>query len=69
MKVGDVVCFTASVIRRCEHAPEIVNMRGVIQKVEGRVACVQLDGGTIRWYPLANLAKVTKECGVLDPSA
>jgi len=59
--IGARVAFTGAVIRRCQHDPITVGMRGTVLHIDGRVARVDYgksfpDHPTgIRWIPVANL--------------
>jgi len=61
INIGARVAFTGAVIRRCQHDPITVGMRGTVLHVDGRVARVDCgqsfpDHPTgIRWIPVANL--------------
>ena len=70
MKSGDRVCFNAAVIKRCNHSPEVSTFAGVIDKVVagGKLAEISVDGGGQRTVPIANLAKITRKHGVVDPT-
>ena len=62
--VGARVAFTGAVIRRCQHDPITVGMRGTVLHIDGRVARVDCgqsfpDHPTgIRWIPVANLTEL-----------
>ena len=66
---GDEVCFTGAVIRNCGHDAEIANRRGHVTAIRERLAEVLWDGeNKPKLVPAANLAKISKSGGVLDPT-
>lgn len=69
IKPGDRVCFNADTIRRTAHDPWVTSFVGTVDGLYcgGRVAEVATVDG-IRSVPLHNLAKVTAEHGVIDPT-
>ena len=62
--IGARVAFTGAVIRRCQHDPVTVGMRGTVLGIDGRVARVDCGQSYpdhpsgIRWIPVANLTKL-----------
>ena len=70
MKANDRVVFNAAVIRRCRHDPDVVNFSGEIDRLEagGKLAVINVDGGGCRTVPIVNLAKVTRQHGIVDPT-
>ena len=66
---GDRVCFNAQVIHRAAHNPNVVAFVGTVGGLycHGKVAEVQTVDG-LRVVPTANLAKVTRHCGIVDPT-
>lgn len=66
LQIGDTVVFTGAVIRRCGHSPAVVDFRGTVQSLEGRIARTINSDGTSKSIPVANLAKVSPTSGILD---
>ena len=73
MKPGDEVVFKGAVIKRMGHDPRTVAMKGVVLSVKENTVQVDCrgtfdseDGRSVRWIPVANLAKIAKGSKVFN---